>query len=228
MRLSPANQCNRPSRFYSSIILQHHRANGQRHAHVLTPRRKWHDLVYKIANPGRRLQRRRGQTWGPVGARQEYYEMSAIPLENAVTWDRTRSARGAALRSVRVAIRAIPRPSAGGLCAGQYVYPAARLEQRSFLLLLPSAMPKPCPLIGAFGGGRSATADAGRRPRYSHRYSAVSRLRDGEFLRRSATSEGESEDLVTFALGCSFSFEEAMLEAGLRLKFLERNSVAGV
>ncbi|MFY9688217.1 MAG: DUF1445 domain-containing protein, partial [Pseudolabrys sp.] len=26
----------------------------------------------------------------------------------------------------------------------------------------------------------------------------------------------------------SFSFEEAMLEAGLRLKFLERNSVAGV
>ncbi len=28
--------------------------------------------------------------------------------------------------------------------------------------------------------------------------------------------------------GCSFSFEEALLEAGLRLRFLERNNVAGV
>jgi uncharacterized protein YcsI (UPF0317 family) len=36
------------------------------------------------------------------------------------------------------------------------------------------------------------------------------------------------DDLVTFALGCSFSFEEALLQAGLRLKFLERNNVAGV
>ena len=33
---------------------------------------------------------------------------------------------------------------------------------------------------------------------------------------------------MTFALGCSFSFEDALLEAGLRLRFLERNTVAGV
>jgi uncharacterized protein YcsI (UPF0317 family) len=36
------------------------------------------------------------------------------------------------------------------------------------------------------------------------------------------------DDLVTFALGCSFSFEEALAAAGLRLKFRERNNVAGV
>jgi uncharacterized protein YcsI (UPF0317 family) len=36
------------------------------------------------------------------------------------------------------------------------------------------------------------------------------------------------DDLVTFALGCSFSFEEALQEAGVRLKFLERNNVAAV
>ena len=36
------------------------------------------------------------------------------------------------------------------------------------------------------------------------------------------------DDLVTFALGCSFSFEEALVQAGLRLRFLERNNVAAV
>jgi uncharacterized protein YcsI (UPF0317 family) len=36
------------------------------------------------------------------------------------------------------------------------------------------------------------------------------------------------DDLVTFALGCSFSFEEALAQAGVRLKFRERNNVAAV
>jgi uncharacterized protein YcsI (UPF0317 family) len=36
------------------------------------------------------------------------------------------------------------------------------------------------------------------------------------------------DDLVTFALGCSFSFEEALQDAGIPLPFLEKNSVAGV
>ena len=33
---------------------------------------------------------------------------------------------------------------------------------------------------------------------------------------------------MTFALGCSFSFEEALQEAGVRPKFRERNNVAAV
>jgi uncharacterized protein YcsI (UPF0317 family) len=36
------------------------------------------------------------------------------------------------------------------------------------------------------------------------------------------------DDLITFALGCSFSFEEALAQAGVRLKFRERNNVAAV
>jgi uncharacterized protein YcsI (UPF0317 family) len=36
------------------------------------------------------------------------------------------------------------------------------------------------------------------------------------------------DDLVTFALGCSFSFEEALAQADVRLKFRERNNVAAV
>jgi uncharacterized protein YcsI (UPF0317 family) len=36
------------------------------------------------------------------------------------------------------------------------------------------------------------------------------------------------DDLVAFALGCSFSFEEALLQAGVPLRFLDRNEVAAV
>lgn len=35
-------------------------------------------------------------------------------------------------------------------------------------------------------------------------------------------------ELVTFALGCSFSFEEALQQAGLPLRYLDRGEVAGV
>lgn len=36
------------------------------------------------------------------------------------------------------------------------------------------------------------------------------------------------EDFVTFALGCSFSFEYALVETGLPLRYLDRGDVAGV
>ena len=89
--------------------------------------------------------------------------------------------------------------------------------------------PKPCPLIARSDAGDprlpALAEDLDIRtdiPRYHV-------FRDGEFVEEVTDITGYwRDDLVTFALGCSFSFEEAMLEAGLRLKFLERNSVAGV
>ncbi len=43
-------------------------------------------------------------------------------------------------------------------------------------------------------------------------------FRDGEFVEEVTDIWSLwQDDLVTFALGCSFSFEEALLEAGLRL-----------
>ena len=89
--------------------------------------------------------------------------------------------------------------------------------------------PRPCPLIARSDPGNprlpTLADDLDIRtdiPRYHV-------FRDGEFVEEVTDIRAHwRDDLVTFALGCSFSFEEALLEAGLRLKFLERNSVAGV
>ena len=89
--------------------------------------------------------------------------------------------------------------------------------------------PRPCPLIA-----RSDVGDP-RLPTLSDdldirtdvpRYHI---FRDGTFVEEVTDIHSYwRDDLVTFALGCSFSFEEALQEAGVRLKFLERNNVAAV
>src|SRR5262249_23552972 len=87
--------------------------------------------------------------------------------------------------------------------------------------------PRPCPLIACsdVGDPRLPTLsdDLDIRtdvPRYHI-------FRDGTFVEEVADVRPHwRDDLVTFALGCSFSFEEALQEAGVRLKFRERNNVA--
>jgi uncharacterized protein YcsI (UPF0317 family) len=89
--------------------------------------------------------------------------------------------------------------------------------------------PKPCPLLARsdVGDPRLPTlaGDLDIRtdiPRYHV-------FRDGEFMEEvTDITPLWRDDLVTFALGCSFSFEEALLQAGLPLKFLARNNVAAV
>ena len=91
------------------------------------------------------------------------------------------------------------------------------------------ANPKPCPLLGVSEAGDPAIpalgADLDIRtdiPRYHI-------FHDGQFVEEvTDITSYWSDDLVTFALGCSFSFEEALAQAGLRLKFRERNNVAAV
>lgn len=54
-------------------------------------------------------------------------------------------------------------------------------------------------------------------------------FRDGEFVEEVTDIAAYwRDDLVTFALGCSFSFEEALQEAGIPLRFLTSGNVAGV
>ena len=87
---------------------------------------------------------------------------------------------------------------------------------RGFLLYC-QRNPKPCPLLA-----RSQTGDP-RLPMLADdldirtdipRYHV---FRDGEFVEEmSDIMPLWRDDLVTFALGCSFSFEEALLQAGLR------------
>jgi uncharacterized protein YcsI (UPF0317 family) len=96
-------------------------------------------------------------------------------------------------------------------------------------LLFCQRNPKPCPLIARSDRGDprlpSLAADLDIRtdvPRYHI-------FREGKFVEEvTDISAYWQEDLVTFALGCSFSFEEALLEAGISLPFLQKNGVAGV
>ena len=152
--------------------------------------------------------------------------MSAISLRNAVNWDR------ADPRATRRAIRSdgftgyTAGIAAGYVQANVCILPSA--WSADFLLYC-QRNARPCPLIARsdVGDPRLPTLaeDLDIRtdiPRYHI-------FRDGEFTEEvTDISSYWRDDLVTFALGCSFSFEEAMLDAGLRLKFLERNNVAGV
>ena len=89
--------------------------------------------------------------------------------------------------------------------------------------------PQPCPLLTRSDPGDPMLPALGKDidirtdvPRYHI-------LRDGEFVEEvTDITPFWRNDLVTFVLGCSFSFEEALIDAGLRLRFLERNEVAGV
>jgi uncharacterized protein YcsI (UPF0317 family) len=154
------------------------------------------------------------------------YEMSGLPLHSSVSWDR--SDPNAARRAIRsqgyTGYTAGVAP--GYVQANICILPRAWAED---FLLYCQRNPKPCPLIARSDAGNPRlpmlAQDLDIRtdiPRYHI-------FRDGEFVEEvTEITSYWRDDLVTFALGCSFSFEEALLEAGLRLRFLERNDVAGV
>jgi uncharacterized protein YcsI (UPF0317 family) len=142
------------------------------------------------------------------------------------SWDR------ADPRAARAAIRAgaytgyTAGVASGFVQANVCILPHAWAED---FLLYCQRNPRPCPLIA-----RSDVGDP-RLPTLSDdleirtdipRYHV---FRDGEFVEEVTDIRAYwRDDLVTFALGCSFSFEEALQEAGVRLRFLERNNVAAV
>lgn len=84
--------------------------------------------------------------------------------------------------------------------------------------------PKPCPVIGMGAPGDPSLPDLGDIdirtdvPRYRV-------FKDGKLVDE-PTDIGTywRDDLVTFVLGCSFSFELPLLQAGLRLQHVERDT----
>jgi uncharacterized protein YcsI (UPF0317 family) len=83
--------------------------------------------------------------------------------------------------------------------------------------------PKPCPLLAVSAPGEPRLAALGEDldirsdvPRY--------RVFRNGVLEREVANLGElwREDLVTFVLGCSFSFEAALTRAGLPLRYVEQ------
>jgi len=131
-------------------------------------------------------------------------------------------------RDVRRAIRAgRHRRNTAGLARG-YVQGNVCILPREYaedFRAFCEANPKPCPLLATSAPGDPRLPELGEDldirtdvPRYrlflnGVQSDEVSDLRD---LWRG--------DLVTFVLGCSFSFEEALMQAGLRLRYVEQGT----
>jgi uncharacterized protein YcsI (UPF0317 family) len=84
--------------------------------------------------------------------------------------------------------------------------------------------PKPCPLIGMGTVGDPMLPPLGdidiRTDVPCYRV-----FRDGELVDEPTDIQDYwSDDLVTFVLGCSFSFEQLLMEAGIRLQHIDRNT----
>ena len=85
--------------------------------------------------------------------------------------------------------------------------------------------PKPCPVIGMSAVGDPSLPDLGDidirtdLPRYRV-------FRDGECVDEPTdVRDLWSDDMVAFVLGCSFSFEAPLIEAGIAMHHIERVSV---
>ena len=129
---------------------------------------------------------------------------------------------------VRLASRsgALDAPTAG--LAPGYVQGNLAILPRDYaedFLRFCQANPKPCPLLGVSEAGDPAIpalgADLDIRtdiPRYRV-------WRDGEAIGEPRDIKSVwRDDLVSFVLGCSFSFEEALLQADVPLRHIERGT----
>lgn len=121
----------------------------------------------------------------------------------------------------------------GGAYSGHTAGIAREFVQGN-LCILPSAFaaefaafcqrnPKPCPIIGIGAAGDPTLPDLGdidvRTDVPCYRVFENGRLVDEP----TDVRRYWSDDLVTFAIGCSFSFELPMLEDGIRLQHIDRN-----
>ena len=86
--------------------------------------------------------------------------------------------------------------------------------------------PKPCPLLAMSEPGDPRLPELARDLDIRTDLPSYRVFRDGEYDGDVVgIEELWRDDFVTFALGCSFSFEEALVDAGLRLRHWEDGSV---
>lgn len=86
-------------------------------------------------------------------------------------------------------------------------------------LLFCQRNPKPCPLLVASEPGSVELPGWGQGLDLRTDLSGYRVFRDGKLVEETADITAHwRDDLVTFALGCSFSFEQALLDAGLELR----------
>jgi uncharacterized protein YcsI (UPF0317 family) len=84
------------------------------------------------------------------------------------------------------------------------------------------ANPKPCPLLAMSRPGDPRLPELGADLDIRTDVARYRIYRDGALIEEVENLERHwRDDLVTFILGCSFSFEEALMQAGLRLRYVD-------
>jgi uncharacterized protein YcsI (UPF0317 family) len=84
------------------------------------------------------------------------------------------------------------------------------------------ANPKPCPLIGVSDVGNPRIPSLGLDLDIRSDLPGYRVWKDGELVEETAgVSKWWREDLVAFVIGCSYSFEEALVEDGIPLRHVE-------
>ncbi len=96
-------------------------------------------------------------------------------------------------------------------------------EYAADFLLFCQRNPKPCPLVAVSDVGSPRIPMLGGDLDIRTDLSGYVLWKDGEFARDLENlNEVWRDDLVTFVIGCSFSFEAALMEAGIPLRHIEQ------
>lgn len=130
--------------------------------------------------------------------------------------------------AVRMAIRSgTYRSHTAGLAAGS-------LQSNLVILPLHYALdfmrycqrnPKPCPLSAVSDTGNPMMYTLGRDIDIRTDVPAFNIYREGELVQSATSIEAHwQENMVAFALGCSFTFEHALIKAGVRLWHIDNNT----
>lgn len=83
--------------------------------------------------------------------------------------------------------------------------------------------PKSCPLLAVSEPGQATLPTLGQDINIRTDVPMYRIWREGELVEeRADIAELWRDDLVTFVIGCSFSFEQALIEAGLRLRHVDQ------
>lgn len=148
---------------------------------------------------------------------------------SAAHYQQLRSAELPALRSV---IRAGDYSGhTAGLGSGRLQTNLAIMPERYALDFMRFCQrnPKPCPLVGVSDTGDPVLRTLGRDLDVRTDAPGYNIYRDG-ILADSVDDISAlwSDELVAFALGCSFTFEHALLDAGVNLRHIEQNTTVSM
>lgn len=134
--------------------------------------------------------------------------------------------KGVSAQAVRKAIRdGVYTGHTSGLAAGKLQCNLAILPERYALDFLRFCQrnPKPCPLVGVGDSGDPMMPTLGTDIDIRHDVPKYRIFRDGK-LSEEVTDIADvwADDLVTVALGCSFTFENALLRNGIPVRHMEQ------